>query len=233
MAAEIDELAATWTIRTVLISAWEKQKGAKRTILLSGLIYLVISFLLESMIRLWLGEPVGVIQTPAEDFSWQVEWIGIASSLLLAPLFYGIFYLGIRRSAGETLSVGMIFEPFKLFLKLNGVTLLAGFAVGIGFLLLVLPGIYLILACYFAPYLILKKDVSIWQSLEKSQKAVNKYWWRFFGLTSFLTLLNFLGAILLFLPLIWTIPISLIAIGDVYNASFGDSEQSAVDQPLQ
>ena len=232
MAAEIDELAATWTIRTVLISAWEKQKGAKRTILLSGLIYLVISFLLESMIRLWLGEPVGVIQTPAEDFSWQVEWIGIASSLLLAPLFYGIFYLGIRRSAGETLSVGMIFEPFKLFLKLNGVTLLAGFAVGIGFLLLVLPGIYLILACYFAPYLILKKDMSIWQSLEKSQKAVNKYWWRFFGLTSFLTLLNFLGAILLFLPLIWTIPISLIAIGDVYNASFGDSEQSALDQPV-
>ena len=232
MAAEIDELAATWTIRTVLISAWEKQKGAKRTILLSGLIYLVISFLLESMIRLWLGEPVGVIQTPAEDFSWQVEWIGIASSILLAPLFYGIFYLGIRRSAGETLSVGMIFEPFKLFLKLNGVTLLAGFAVGIGFLLLVLPGIYLILACYFAPYLILKKDMSIWQSLEKSQKAVNKYWWRFFGLTSFLTLLNFLGAILLFLPLIWTIPISLIAIGDVYNASFGDSEQSAVDQPV-
>ena len=72
MAAEIDELASTWTIRTVLISAWEKQKGAKRTILLSGLIYLVISFLLESMIRLWLGEPVGVIQTPAEDFSWQV-----------------------------------------------------------------------------------------------------------------------------------------------------------------
>ena len=232
MAAEIDELAATWTIRTVLISAWEKQKGAKRTILLSGLIYLVISFLLESMIRLWLGEPVGVIQTPAEDFSWQVEWIGITSSLLLAPLFYGIFYLGIRRSAGETLSVGMIFEPFKLFLKLNGVTLLAGFAVGIGFLLLVLPGIYLILACYFAPYLIRKKDMSIWQSLEKSQKAVNKYWWRFFGLTSFLTLLNCLGAILLFLPLIWTIPISLIAIGDVYNASFGDSEQSAVDQPV-
>ena len=232
MAAEIDELAATWTIRTVLISAWEKQKGAKRTILLSGLIYLVISFLLESMIRLWLGEPVGVIQTPAEDFSWQVEWIGIASSLLLSPLFYGIFYLGIRRSAGETLRVGMIFEPFKLFLKLNGVTLLAGFAVGIGFLLLVLPGIYLILACYFAPYLILGKDMSIWQSLEKSQKAVNKYWWRFFGLTSFLTLLNFLGAILLFLPLIWTIPISLIAIGDVYNASFGDSEQSAVDQPV-
>ena len=204
----------------------------QRTILLSGLIYLVISFLLESMIRLWLGEPVGVIQTPAEDFSWQVEWIGITCSLLLAPLFYGIFYLGIRRSAGETLSVGMIFEPFKLFLKLNGVTLLAGFAVGIGFLLLVLPGIYLILACYFAPYLILKKDMSIWQSLEKSQKAVNKYWWRFFGLTSFLTLLNFLGAILLFLPLIWTIPISLIAIGDVYNASFGDSEQSAVDQPV-
>ena len=232
MAAEIDELAATWTIRTVLISAWEKQKGAKRTILLSGLIYLVISFLLESMIRLWLGEAVGVIQTPAEDFSWQVEWIGITSSLLLAPLFYGIFYLGIRRSAGETLSVGMIFEPFKLFLKLNGVTLLAGFAVGIGFLLLVLPGIYLILACYFAPYLILKQDMSIWQSLEKSQKAVNKYWWRFFGLTSFLTLLNFLGAILLFLPLIWTIPISLIAIGDVYNASFGDSEQSAVGQPV-
>ena len=93
--------------------AWEKQKGAKRTILLSGLIYLVISFLLESMIRLLLGEPVGLTQTPAEDVSWQVQWIGVTTSLLLAPIFYGIFYLGIRRSAGEILSVGMIFEPFR------------------------------------------------------------------------------------------------------------------------
>ena len=77
MAAEIDELSAPWTIRSVLTFAWEKQKGVKRTILLSGLIYLVIAFLLESMIRLLLGEPVGLTQPPAEGFSWQVEWIGI------------------------------------------------------------------------------------------------------------------------------------------------------------
>ena len=172
MAAEIDELSAPWTIRSVLTSAWEKQKGVKRTILLSGLIYLVIAFLLESMIRLLLGEPVGITQPPAEGFSWQVEWIGIITSLLLAPLFYGIFYLGIRRSAEEILSAKMIFEPFSLFLKLVGVSLLTGFFIGIGFLLLVLPGIYLILACYFAPYLILGKDMSVWQSLEKSMKAM-------------------------------------------------------------
>ena len=226
MAAEIDELSAPWTIRSVLTSAWEKQKGVKRTILLSGLIYLVIAFLLESMIRLLLGEPVGLTQTPAEDFSWQVEWIGIITSLLLAPLFYGIFYLGIRRSAEEILSVKMIFEPFSLFLKLVGVSLLTGFFIGIGFLLLVLPGIYLILACYFAPYLILGKDMSIWQSLEKSMKAMNKCWWRFLGLMSLLLLLNLLGAIMLFIPLIWTIPISVIAIGEVYIASFRDLEQS-------
>ena len=230
MAAEIDELSAPWTIRSVLTSAWEKQKGVKRTILLSGLIYLVIAFLLESMIRLLLGEPVGLTQPPAEGFSWQVEWIGIITSLLLAPLFYGIFYLGIRRSAEEILSVKMIFEPFSLFLKLVGVSLLSGFFIGIGFLLLVLPGIYLILACYFAPYLILGKDMSVWQSLEKSMKAVNKCWWRFLGLTSLLLLLNVLGAILLFIPLIWTIPISVIAIGEVYIASFRDLEQSDVNR---
>ena len=230
MAAEIDELSAPWTIRSVLISAWEKQKGVKRTILLSGLIYLVIAFLLESMIRLLLGEPVGLTRTPAEDFSWQVEWIGIITSLLLAPLFYGIFYLGIRRSAEEILSVKMIFEPFSLFLKLVGVSLLSGFFIGIGFLLLVLPGIYLILACYFAPYLILGKDMYVWQSLEKSMKAMNKCWWRFLGLMSLLLLLNLLGAILLFIPLIWTIPISVIAIGEVYIASFRDLEQFDADE---
>jgi hypothetical protein len=31
---------------------------------------------------------------------------------------------------------------------------------------------------------------------------------------------------LLFIPLIWTIPISVIAIGEVYIASFRDLEQS-------
>jgi uncharacterized membrane protein len=89
-----------------------------------------------------------------------------------------------------------------------------------GFFLLVLPGIYLAVAYSFAPYLIVEKNMGVWEALETSRKAITTYWWRYFGLLLIAVLLCIVGTIPLFIGLIWVLPILAIAIGEVFVATF-------------
>ena len=72
--------------------------------------------------------------------------------------------------------------------------------------------------------------MGVWESMEMSRKTVTIYWWRYLGLTLILVLLNTV-AMMVIIPLIWSIPITLIAIGEVYNASFRNHEQLAASLP--
>jgi uncharacterized membrane protein len=89
-----------------------------------------------------------------------------------------------------------------------------------GFFLLVLPGIYLAVAYSFAPYLIVEKNMGVWEALETSRKAITTCWWRYFGLLLIAVLLCIVGTIPLFIGLIWVLPILAIAIGEVFVATF-------------
>ena len=51
----------------------------------------------------------------------------------------------------------------------------------IGFILLVIPGIYLSFAYMFSLPLMIEKDLTAWQALEVSRKAVTRIWFRATG----------------------------------------------------
>ena len=220
---------ATWTIRSVFKAAWEKQEGAKAKILLAGILYLLISFIVETCFGAIL------VATGLPEFGQQGTWhnllMGLLVNLLMAPLLYGFWLLGINRSAGISINIKSIFEPLTLFLTLVGLNFLILFLTLMGTLLLIIPGIYLGISYALAPVLVIKKNMGIWESMETSRKTVTKYWWRFFGFGLLLILLNFLGAILFVVPLIWTVPVSLIAFGEVYNSSFPADEGSMFREP--
>ena len=102
-----------------------------------------------------------------------------------------------------------------------------------GFFLLVLPGIYLSIAYSFAPYLIVEKNMGVWEALETSRKAITEYWWRYFGLMLVALLLVVVGSIPLLLGLIWVIPIVAIATGEVFQKTFGNHESEALASDLE
>ena len=151
---------------------------------------------------------------------------GIVLSLLLSPLACGIGLLGIRKSAGLEIDYNMIVEPYRCFLPLLMLATLVSLITLMGFALLILPGIYFALSYSFAPYLLMAKNMGIWESMETSRKAVTKNFWRFFWLSLILAIVNIVGAMLLLIPLFWLIPISVIAFGEVYNHTFIDVETS-------
>ena len=84
--------------------------------------------------------------------------------------------------------------------------------VGIGFILCVLPGIYLSVAYTFSVYIMLFFKIDFWESMEYSRKIVSKRWFSFFGFLILLGLLNVLGLICLGIGIFVTLPWALCAL---------------------
>ena len=51
----------------------------------------------------------------------------------------------------------------------------------LGFLCLILPGIYLWVAWIFTLPLIMDKRLDFWSAMELSRKMVTRHWWKLFG----------------------------------------------------
>jgi uncharacterized membrane protein len=159
--------------------------------------------------------------------------IEIIITLVLFPLGVGLGLLGIRRAAGKDTPVSTLWEPYSHALPLIVMFVLMAALIVAGFFLLVLPGIYLSIAYSFAPYLIVEKNMGVWEALETSRKAITEYWWRYFGLMLVALLLVIVGSIPLLLGLIWVIPIVAIATGEVFQKTFGNHESEALASDLE
>jgi len=95
----------------------------------------------------------------------------------------------------------------------------------IGFLLLILPGIYLSIAYVFTLPLIVDKEMDIWDAMETSRKAVTKHWFKVFGLFILLSLIMALGALALGIGLIWAVPLLFVTLyGLLYPLIFDGVE---------
>lgn len=199
-----------WQIGQVLKTAMQKQVGFKWSYMAPFLIYLIIT----GIIAVVQGATVGTGEGVAASLTQ------IIVNILVYPLGIGLGLLGIRRAAGKDTPLSTLWEPYSQFIPLIVMLVLMGLLIVGGFFLLVLPGIYLAVAYSFAPYLIVEKNMGVWEALETSRKAITTFWWRYFGLLLIVALLFIVGAIPLLIGLIWVLPIMAIAIGEVFVATF-------------
>lgn len=214
-----------WQIGTVFQVAWQKQVGFKGTYLVALIIYAVVSIAAEMLSGATFGR--------SDEFTWPSFWGELAITVVMLPLGVGLGLLGIRRAAQREVPVSTLFEPYALTLQLVAMFIIMLALIVAGYLLFILPGIYLSVAYAFAPYLITEKGMGIWEALETSRKAVTQYWWRYFGLMLVGLILIILGSIPFFIGLLWILPLVAIATGEVFSATFNDdidnSEDGAVD----
>ena len=106
-----------------------------------------------------------------------------------------------------------------------------GILLTIGFILLIIPGIYLSVGYLFVTMLIIDKRMQFWQAMETSRKIVTKKWWSFLGLIILLGLLNFVGALLLGIGLLVTVPWSVCILGAAYADIVGLEPAEAPETP--
>ena len=204
----------SWNISDVLKTASEKQVGFKLSFFIPFIIYALVAAALSLVQEASVGTGDDVAASLVE----------LLFSIITLPLGVGLGLLGIRRAAGKATPVSTLWEPYAYAIPIIVMYILMVVLIAAGFFLLVLPGIYLSVAYSFAPYLIVEKNMGVWQALETSRKAITEYWWRYFGLMLIALLLFILGAIPVLLGLVWVLPIIVIATGEVFLKTFGTDE---------
>ena len=154
---------------------------------------------------------------------------GALGMLVLGPLFGGLCFYFLKKIRREKATVEAAFCGFtkERFLHL----FLAGFATSlltwIGFLCLVLPGIYLLVAWMFALPLAVDKQLDFWSAMELSRKVVTKHWFKLFGMTLFMILLMFAGAVALWVGILVAAPITFLMVIYAYEDIFGSAALAA------
>ncbi len=210
-------------IGAVFSEAWQKIKGFKRKALGAFILLYFIVFLAAvgtNFILAMLGIDITSEQVPVMAFVIQFV-MQLALALIVYPLSAGVMMMGIHQAAGKPVSIRLIFSYFDQTLRLFGLYILMMLLGTIGFLLLILPGIYLAVAYTMAMPLLIEKKMGIWEALETSRKAVSKRWFTVFAIFILLAVLFILAAIPLGIGLIWMLPLGIVTMGVVYKTIFG------------
>ena len=208
--------------------AWRDLKGFKLKCHIATAIWFAVYLLaLLISIPLVIGlVAMGVDENSASIIASLVQLIAIAVTM---PMMVGITIMGIRHSQRKSVSAGSVLNYFH---RAPGAILwyfLYMLLITVGFLLLILPGIYLSFAYMFSLPLMIEKNMGAWQALEVSRKAVSRIWFRAAGFLLLIMLVVTLGMIPLGIPLIWIVPWVSLAFALVYFKLFGAEGETLAD----
>ena len=159
----------------------------------------------------------------------QVEFASAVAMLVWGPLVGGLLFYLLKKIRLEPATVETAFCGFsrQRFLPL----FLAGFVTGIltwlGFICLILPGIYLLIAWMFTLPLVMDKQLDFWSAMELSRKVVTKHWFKCLGFGIVLWLLMMAGVLALFVGVFVMSPLVLAALMYAYEDIFGEAGKSA------
>ena|SRR5579872_5676806 len=144
----------------------------------------------------------------------------------------GLDYMVIRRIRGEVVQVGDVFAGFNLaFLQLTLAGLVKWLLTTLGFIVCILPGIYLGVGYVFAIPLVIDKKMEFWPAMEVSRQVVHHHWWSTFALVIVLALLACVGFLACIIGAVVTIPVASASLMYVYEDLFGPAAPVPSAQP--
>lgn len=200
--------------------AWRDLKGFKLKCHIATVIWFVVYLvaLMLSLPILYGLTALGTNENTASLIGSLVQLVAIGATM---PMMVGITIMGIRHSQGKPVSAGSVFNYFHRAPTAILWYFLLTLMIMLGYLLFILPGIYLSFAYMFSLPLIVEKDMGAWRALEVSRKAVTRIWFRATGFLLLIMLLLTLGMIPLGIPLIWIVPWVTLAYAMLYFKLFG------------
>ncbi len=136
--------------------------------------------------------------------------------ILITLAFYITFFtlIPIKMHSQEFVPMkDLLKETLKKAPKYFGLTIIMGVIVGLGYALLFVPGIILTITFMFAPYILLKEDVGVFEALRQSKRLTKGYKWALFGRGIRFTI----GMFVLILPML----LAVYAVGPLLTAMFG------------
>ena len=163
----------------------------------------------------------------------QQACIDVVMVLIIAPLTAGLAMMGIECVRGSNLTPSDVFRYFPSVLVLAIAQLFISILVQIGLSLLIIPGVYLLLATTFTLPLIVDKRMRIFDAIVLSCRTVNKYILSFSVLFVVFFVLFLLSVLTFGLVFLITMPLYFVVFGVIYVALFDEGTDSLQTQTGQ
>ncbi len=107
--------------------------------------------------------------------------VGIAYSIFLSgPVGYGQSFAYLKASRGENVEVQDVFSAFKNYWNAVGASILTGIIIIVGFIFVIVPGIFLACKLAFVPYLVVDKKLGVIEAISASWNMTKGHGWEVF-----------------------------------------------------
>lgn len=145
----------------------------------------------------------------------------------------GVIKLALKQIDGQKLEYSELFANAKYFPNYFAASLIIGLITFVGFLLLIIPGIYWAIKYSFATYLIVDKNMSISEAMKKSGEMTKGKKMNLFVLGICYLGVIILGALVIGIGLLWAMPVVWISMAYVYRKLLKDSPAPEAPAPAQ
>lgn len=189
-----------------------------------------------------IGVVVGVANIPTQGLFANDHWyyasgfvvlnllVAVYGLLVLPVIKYGGDWLYLRFMRDERANIADIFQGFKKnYLNIVLANLCVFAIVGIGFLLVIVPGIIFACRLSFVSYLVMDKGLDPVAAIEKSWFMTRGHGWRIFGMYLLGFVFCVIGFCLLFIGLVFAIMWVSCAFAALYHA-IDAAEQAKLNQ---
>ncbi len=126
----------------------------------------------------------------------------------------------------DNVSLAALWHP-RPFWKFLGTSLLLGFAVAIGLILFIVPGVIFGLMFMFATFIVIERELGPIEAMKESGRITRGYKWQLLGFVAVLMLVNLLGVLALVVGLLVSIPVSTLAFVHIYRILAGKAGPAA------
>lgn len=143
--------------------------------------------------------------------------LSVVFFLLSQLIELGSLFINLRLVDGKKASFNDLFSQSGVLIKGILAAILYGLIVLVGFICLIIPGIWLAIRLQYCKYLVVDQKMGPVEALKGSWKMTKGNVWNLIGFGFALLLLNLLGLMALVVGIIVTAPISMIAAAFVYR----------------
>ena len=203
-----------FSTESALRFGWETFKRRPWFFVGSTVVILLASVLVDSF--------TGGIDAAVAGSPDQPSIIGMVINVALGTLISmgaTAFYLAAHDNP-DTVDLSSLWHP-RPFWKYLGASILLGLAVGIGFVLLIVPGIIFALMFMFTTFIVIDRELGPIEAMKESKRITHGHKWSLLGFSLVLVLINLLGVLALVFGLLVSIPVSSLAFVHAYRLLAG------------
>jgi GYF domain 2 len=184
-------------------------------LLAAVLVFGVISWVIQFALGL-LDDQLGwssaeVLSLPdGSRFTLPRQHSPMVSLVAMIPGFFltlGLNRIALNVVSGDDFSIGMLFSQGAKLIRMTGASLLFYLMVGVGFVLLIVPGVYLAMRFGFYSNAIVDRNMGVIESLKYSSDLTKNNRLNMFGVGCMMFVITLAGILALCVGLLFAVPV--------------------------